>query len=344
MCSSRKSRFIYKTTRYIKYYVSVVFILWFVYFLQFWNIFLPKYKHDQKHTPIFNEGYLLNNKTICSGIAQITALVVVHTATHHFQRRENIRKTYGSRDLFLPAEVRVVFLLGKVTNPKTQDDINREFNKHGDVVQGDFIDSYHNLTIKGVMGLHWVSRYCPHVKYVVKLDDDVIFDMWKFLNVFNANNLYASKTLYCDVSFHGIIRRVGKWAVPDHILKGLANYPFPHCYGFVVIISGDVISDLYRATFRVPFFWVDDVYLFGMLPYEIQGISIKLFRKDMILKPKFDGLKCLQEKGEKCPVLAVTYSDNTFNDIWKLIKHRNHFTKTGSTSAMTVLPRVQHRV
>ncbi|KAK6167474.1 hypothetical protein SNE40_021494 [Patella caerulea] len=338
------TQIIYKNTRFIKY-VIVVSILCFV-CLQCWDTFVQKYNHRKKHNnPIFSGGYLLNNDNICSGISQITALVVVHTATYHFQRRDNIRNTYGSRDLFLPAEVRVVFLLGKVTNPKTQEDINREFNKHGDIVQGDFIDSYHNLTIKGVMGLHWVSTYCPHVKYVVKLDDDVVFDMWKFLYVFNANNLYASKTLYCDASFHGIIRRNGKWAIPNYIFKGLKHYPFPHCYGFVVIISGGVIYDLYRASFRVPFFWIDDVYLFGMLPYEIKGISIQLFRKDMILKPKFNGLKCLQEKGEKCPVLAVTYSDKTFNDIWKLIKYRNLiFTKTGSTSAITVLPRVQHRV
>ena len=36
-----------------------------------------------------------------------------------------------------------------------------------------FQDSYHNLTLKTVMGLKWMSIFCPHAKFILKTDDDI---------------------------------------------------------------------------------------------------------------------------------------------------------------------------
>ena len=55
-----------------------------------------------------------------------------------------------------------------------------ESSLHGDILQADFLDSYHNLTLKSVAMLRWFSTICtfsrgsstPH-RYLLKTDDDM---------------------------------------------------------------------------------------------------------------------------------------------------------------------------
>ncbi|KAK6167996.1 hypothetical protein SNE40_021908 [Patella caerulea] len=275
--------------------------------------------------PIFNGDYLLNNANVCPDNLDI--IVVVHTAPDHFIRRQNIRTTYGSSTLFLPVNIRTVFLIGRVKTVEKTVNIMKEHLAYGDIIQGNFIDAYHNLTYKAVMGLHWVSHYCSKVKYVVKVDDDVAFDMWKFLEVFHAHNLHASKSIFCRTTLKGIVPRKGKWAVSKDLLVGYTHFPYPFCHGMVMIYSGDTIPLLYRASYTVSFFWLDDVFVTGMLANKAGGIKIISQTKDLVMDPRIPGLKCLREKGIKCQVLAVSVSEYSYNATWFELKKR-HFKTT----------------
>lgn len=52
-------------------------------------------------------------------------------------------------------------------------EIRKEFKKHNDIIQEDFIDSYNNLTIKSVLMLKWVHRNCLNqAAFLMKSDDD----------------------------------------------------------------------------------------------------------------------------------------------------------------------------
>ncbi|XP_050406715.2 beta-1,3-galactosyltransferase 1 [Patella vulgata] len=272
--------------------------------------------------PIFNGDYLLNNMGVCPD--NLTIIVVVHTAPDHFIRRQNIRTTYGSSTMFLPVNIRTVFLIGRVKTAEKQAVIISEYSRYGDIIQGNFIDAYHNLTYKAVMGLHWVSHYCSQAKYVVKVDDDLVFDMWRFLNMFHARNHFISKSIYCYVRVKGKIHRKGKWEVPKEMFNGYASYPFQHCIGFTVIYSGDIIPALYRASYKVPFFWLDDVYVTGMLRIAVDGIHLNQHTQDNLLRPTLGGLKCLQEQGRNCTYLSMGATEGTFNATWLAIKRRSH--------------------
>ncbi|KAK6168027.1 hypothetical protein SNE40_021934 [Patella caerulea] len=280
---------------------------------------------DRKTNPVFNGDYILNNKSICCGPTPITAIVVVHTAPNHLGLRNKIRATYGSRELFLPIEIRVVFFLGQVKTPGLQNEILREQSQYGDIIQGNFMDVYHNLTFKAVMGLHWVSHFCSKVKYVIKTDDDVMFDMWRFLKLINAKNLYVSKTIYGIINSDGTIFRGGKWAVDKDRFKGQEKYPFKFCNGFVLIYSSDVIPVLYRASYTVPLLWLDDVYVTGMLRIASDGINLINNGGNLTLDPDSrNGYDCLKRRGDDCPCLAVGVRESNFHNTWKLIKARNH--------------------
>ena len=64
-----------------------------------------------------------------------------------------------------------------------------------DILQWDFVDTYHNLTMKSIMTLKWASSSCPTTKFVVKMDDDVFFNV--------ANLKKELKSLNYDIQVAG---------------------------------------------------------------------------------------------------------------------------------------------
>lgn len=79
---------------------------------------------------------------------------MVHTARSHLQQRYAIRNTWGSIKIFKDWHLDLVFLLGSDTNSSIEFEaqLSNESKEHGDMVMGNFIDSYRNLTYKHLMG------------------------------------------------------------------------------------------------------------------------------------------------------------------------------------------------
>ena len=74
---------------------------------------------------------------------------------------------------------KLAFLLGRPEDEKKQEMLQEENEKHRDIVQGDFLDTYHNLSYKAIMGHLWVSEFCDQAEFVVKTDDDVFIDLYE---------------------------------------------------------------------------------------------------------------------------------------------------------------------
>ena len=49
---------------------------------------------------------------------------------------------------------------------------------YGDLIQGNFMDTYRNLTYKSIMGHMWVSNFCNQAEFVVKTDDEIYVDIY----------------------------------------------------------------------------------------------------------------------------------------------------------------------
>ena len=54
-------------------------------------------------------------------------------------------------------------ILGSTEDAKLQEDIEQENSDYHDIIQGDFFDSYRNLSYKNIMGKLWVSEFCSQV-------------------------------------------------------------------------------------------------------------------------------------------------------------------------------------
>lgn len=167
--------------------------------------------------------------------------------------------------------MRIVFAVGEVKNTTLQSMLEHENQIHGDIIQGNFIDSYRNMTYKHVMCLKYAIYYCSPAKYILKTDDDVFVNtpaMFNFLN--NVLSSYgAEDLLVCDVIKHAKVLRSyrSKWRV------SFSEYPFkdypPYCLGWAILYSPDVVFDLYREAQRSKYFWIDDVHVTGTLAKKI---------------------------------------------------------------------------
>ena len=88
------------------------------------------------------------------------------------------RSSWGNPDI--PGVVtKLVFLLGYPEIERKQELLLEENQKYEDIVQGDFLDTYHNLSYKAIMGNLWVSEFCEQAEFVVKTDDDMFIDLYE---------------------------------------------------------------------------------------------------------------------------------------------------------------------
>lgn len=189
-------------------------------------------------------------------------LVLIHTSPKNFARRKSIRTTWGTKN----DNIKIVFIVGNVSNHNVQKMLDAENKVHGDFVQGNFIDAYRNMTYKHVMAFKYAIYHCAQAKYVLKTDDDVFVNMPVMMDFLTALSPYgAKKLLLCNVIINSPVKRTfrSKWRVSFHEFSN-KYYP-PYCPGWAILYSPDILFELYKAIQKVNYFWIDDVLITGIL-------------------------------------------------------------------------------
>ena len=59
-------------------------------------------------------------------------------------------------------------------------------------------------------------------------------------------------------------------------------YP-SYCSGSAFIASTDVVVGMHRVSYDVPFFWIDDFYITGLLPLKLANITYRQFASSYVL-------------------------------------------------------------
>ena len=77
-----------------------------------------------------------------------------------------------------------MFHTGSTLDENIQRSLEEESQEYGDLVQGDFLDNYYNLSYKAIMGNLWVAEFCSQAEFLVKTDDDMFVDMYEVKTCF----------------------------------------------------------------------------------------------------------------------------------------------------------------
>ncbi|XP_003419100.2 beta-1,3-galactosyltransferase 5-like [Loxodonta africana] len=198
-------------------------------------------------------------------------VLLVTSSPRQVAARMAIRQTWGREMVVKEKRIKTFFLLGITTQEQEMTVVTLEGQQYQDIIQKDFVDVYFNLTLKTMMGIEWVHRYCPETTFVMKTDSDM------FINVYYLTELLLKKnrTTRFFTGFFKMYRfpirdNSSKWFVSKFEYPW-AEYP-PFCSGTGYVFSSDVASQVYYVSDSVPFIKLEDVFV-GLC---LKKLNIKL--------------------------------------------------------------------
>ncbi|KAK7889426.1 hypothetical protein WMY93_024986 [Mugilogobius chulae] len=214
--------------------------------------------------------YLISQSDKCDSSDDVLLLLFVKSAPQNFDRRNNIRETWGNEDYIrqkLNANVKVVFVLGvhpDISERKQSQRLVESENRiHKDIIQQNFMDTFHNLTTKLIMQFDWAAKYCAKAKFVMSADDDIFVHMPNMVRYLNGLEEKHVENFWVGHVHRGappIRRKESKYYVSVEL------YPWP-CYpdytaGAGYVVSGDVAAKIHQAMQILnSSMYIDDVFM-----------------------------------------------------------------------------------
>ncbi|KAJ8708046.1 hypothetical protein PYW08_010412 [Mythimna loreyi] len=167
-----------------------------------------------------------------------------------------------------------VFLLAQIPykeNYITQSAINNESKTYGDILQGTFLENYRNVPRKLLMGLKWASTTCRNASFILKVDDDTVYSLektYEYLNLVNYRKDFISGYITNNTPERD---RDDKWYVTWYEYPR-QEYP-PYLSGYYYITTPHVAAALCEEAVKLPYFWIEDIFVTGILT-ESLGIEL----------------------------------------------------------------------
>ncbi|XP_075058301.1 lactosylceramide 1,3-N-acetyl-beta-D-glucosaminyltransferase [Mixophyes fleayi] len=216
-----------------------------------------------------NYKYLISNKDKC-GEEDVLLLLFVKTSPENRGRRDTIRKTWGNEDYIhdkYGANMKVMFALGVDKDPVKrqmfQEQLEIENKMYNDLVQQDFLDTFHNLTLKFLLQFGWVNTYCPNAKFIMTADDDIFVHTPNLVSYLKSLDLIDVQDFWIGRVHRGsppIRKKDSKYYVSREMYQW-SSYP-DYTAGAAYVVSQDVAAKVYEASQTLnTSLYIDDVFM-----------------------------------------------------------------------------------
>jgi len=130
------------------------------------------------------------------------------------------------------------------------------------------------------MGMKWAATYCENAKFMLKIDDDISFNVYRVMNYLDnlllesSNNL--RKTMICKIHRKaGVIRNPRNKFYVSKELYPKDVYP-DYCDGPAYIFTADLAEMFYKRSLKTKMFVFEDVNI-GMLA---ENLNVKFIDID----------------------------------------------------------------
>ncbi|CAH1787328.1 unnamed protein product [Owenia fusiformis] len=268
-----------------------------------------------------NFHYKINEEKICASKTDIIVFII--SATDHSTQRLLIRQAWAGEKTVNGFAIKVVFLMGDSGKLTINHAIQEESAIYGDIIQETFMDTYRNLTLKTIMGLKWVTNFCPDARYILKCDDDIfvnVFQLVRHLKVFEKQGRDKNLIL-CNIDTgnrsHVIRDSSSKWYVTSEEFPG-DHYP-TYCDGPVYLLATNVGKALYNASLYQPLFWLEDVYTTGFLADKL-GMEHTEFSSLYAYVPQWFTFDIFVSFIVKQYVFVICKSTQHITELWMILE------------------------
>ena len=252
----------------------------------------------------------------CKNQKNLFLLIYVHSDPRHLKQRIVLRETWAKQSMF--SNIKTIFVMGVLSNQsKIMQLVKLEQNVYNDIVQENFEDSYRNLTYKAIAALKWVTYYCSNAKFILKVDDDImtnIFVLLKHLKSLSDHNAIKPNTIMCHIWWKSSVSRnnVDKWSLTKEEYE--RDWFGSYCSGSAFVLTNDLVVNMFNISFYIPFFWIDDYYISGLLPRAV-GAKYDQISSLYTLYPGFLEQRFMHAPG---PIQVFGHAPSKMNTIFKL--------------------------
>ncbi|XP_041466006.1 uncharacterized protein LOC121416580 [Lytechinus variegatus] len=211
--------------------------------------------------------------------------MLVLIASHPARKtsRDAIRQTWANKGFLssLSRKVKVLFLIGQPypPDPALRLSLDEEHGQNGDLLEGNFLDTFKNLTLKHMFGLTWTAKHCNNAKYFLKGDDDVFANLRNILHLLQEMNSHGKGLQELYLGDGGREYRNKNQDKKYHVAsEEYSGRVFPqYCVGGGYVLSVDLIDRLLKESLRTPLVSSRDDVFVGIL---LRRLDVPLIYND----------------------------------------------------------------
>lgn len=215
------------------------------------------------HSLSLSQQFTINPESCGSLSVYPFLLIIAATRVNGSEIRKAIRETWGST-VTASCEVRLLFMVGRASEPKVQEHVEEEAAGHHDIIQSNqFNDTYSTATAKSLSLLQWAHIFCRRSVYTAKIDDDNWLNLPKYLRFLRSQQntdfafgaLWEGAPVIRDPTDKNFVSK------EDYKEDFYPNYMSGVLYTFPTRFLGKMLE----VSREIPIILNEDVYICGLL-------------------------------------------------------------------------------
>ena len=170
-------------------------------------------------------------------------IILIKTARSNSARRNQMRRQL--RKVSSSSTISHYFILGQSIDGENDAELAKESTKNGDLLFGEFIDTYDNLTMKSLSALDWARTVCgEETGAFLLIDDDVQFKNTAAVSALSRIPFAAVACLAMMKPATIPVLRDGKWAITrdEYSVDTYPQYCIGPAIGFTRKAAGIIIE------------------------------------------------------------------------------------------------------
>ncbi|CAI9740867.1 lactosylceramide 1,3-N-acetyl-beta-D-glucosaminyltransferase-like isoform X3 [Octopus vulgaris] len=214
--------------------------------------FDPTILHQYK--PIWAEDERLN----------VVFLFAVKSYPENYELRKAIRETWGTY-ISSGSNSKILFYMGQSSRPEVNTKVAEESNHYEDIFQGDFIDSFENQSLCTLTAFKYMLRVYAQIRFLFKVEDSTFINIPRLIRVLKNRRELLHSFIMGHITNRTKPERNEKspWYISENVYPS-NSYPV-YAQGAAYLLSGDLIQQLVKESFRVPLIWIEDIFITGIL-------------------------------------------------------------------------------
>ncbi|KAM4719587.1 beta-1,3-galactosyltransferase 9 [Anableps anableps] len=199
-----------------------------------------------------SQDYPISNSEACRK-SDLFLLSLVFSFPTNITQRDAVRRTWANRTQIQGFPIKILFFTASTESPTTQQDLIKESELHGDLIQSHAVDvsSLYGAKESTLLALRWVITFCPLTRLVLLTEESV------FINLPAIGSYLLGLHRHPEDLYLGrVIQKESPDRNPNspHYLPRILypnKYLPEYCEGTAYILSQDVVRKIYVASSAV---------------------------------------------------------------------------------------------